>query len=82
VQPAVNDGSVLDIRAGRHLVIERQLPPGESYIPNDICLDQDDQQIVITGPTWPAISPAAPNGLIVLAQIGSFVPADAATVNH
>ena len=83
VQPVVNDGAVLDIRAGRHPVIERQLPPGEAYIPNDICLDQDDQQIVvITGPNMAGKSALLRQTalIVLLAQIGSFVPADAATV--
>ena len=83
VQPVVNDGTVLDIRAGRHPVIERQLPPGESYIPNDICLNQDDQQIVvITGPNMAGKSALLRQTalIVLLAQIGSFVPADAATI--
>ena len=83
VQPVVNDGTVLDIRAGRHPVIERQLPPGEAYIPNDICLDQDDQQIVvITGPNMAGKSALLRQTalIVLLAQIGSFVPAEAATV--
>ena len=83
VQPVVNDGTVLDIKAGRHPVIERQLPPGESYIPNDICLDQDEQQIVvITGPNMAGKSALLRQTalIVLLAQIGSFVPADAATV--
>jgi len=83
VQPVVNDGDVLDIRAGRHPVIERQLPPGESYIPNDICLNQDEQQIVvITGPNMAGKSALLRQTalIVLLAQIGSFVPADAATV--
>ncbi|GAB3876796.1 DNA mismatch repair protein MutS [Hymenobacter segetis] len=83
VQPVVNDGTLLDIKAGRHPVIERQLPPGESYIPNDICLDQDDQQIVvITGPNMAGKSALLRQTalIVLLAQIGSFVPADAATI--
>ncbi|MCC3153229.1 DNA mismatch repair protein MutS [Hymenobacter sp. BT770] len=83
VQPVVNDGTVLDIRAGRHPVIERQLPPGESYIPNDICLNQDEQQIVvITGPNMAGKSALLRQTalIVLLAQIGSFVPADAATL--
>ena len=83
VQPVVNDGTLLDIRAGRHPVIERQLPPGESYIPNDICLDQDDQQIVvITGPNMAGKSALLRQTalIVLLAQIGSFVPAEAATI--
>ncbi|MBW3127319.1 DNA mismatch repair protein MutS [Hymenobacter profundi] len=83
VKPVVNDGTVLDIRAGRHPVIERQLPVGEAYIPNDICLDQDEQQIVvITGPNMAGKSALLRQTalIVLLAQIGSFVPADAATV--
>ncbi|GAB2457425.1 DNA mismatch repair protein MutS [Hymenobacter qilianensis] len=83
VKPTVNDGSLLDIRQGRHPVIERQLPPGEAYIPNDICLDQDDQQIVvITGPNMAGKSALLRQTalIVLLAQIGSFVPADAATI--
>ncbi len=83
VCPVVNDGTVLDIKAGRHPVIERQLPPGESYIPNDICLDQTEQQIVvITGPNMAGKSALLRQTalIVLLAQIGSFVPADAATI--
>jgi DNA mismatch repair protein MutS len=83
VKPTVNDGGVLDIRQGRHPVIERQLPPGEAYIPNDICLDQDDQQIVvITGPNMAGKSALLRQTalIVLLAQIGSFVPAEAATI--
>ncbi|TGE17859.1 DNA mismatch repair protein MutS [Hymenobacter elongatus] len=83
VKPVVNDSTLLDIRAGRHPVIERQLPPGESYIPNDIRLDQDDQQIVvITGPNMAGKSALLRQTalIVLLAQIGSFVPADAATI--
>ncbi|RZK62933.1 MAG: DNA mismatch repair protein MutS, partial [Hymenobacter sp.] len=83
VQPTVNDGPTLDIKAGRHPVIERGLPPGESYIPNDICLSQDDQQIVvITGPNMAGKSALLRQTalIVLLAQIGSFVPADEATI--
>jgi DNA mismatch repair protein MutS len=83
VQPVVNDGPALDIKAGRHPVIERGLPPGESYIPNDICLNQDEQQIVvITGPNMAGKSALLRQTalIVLLAQIGSFVPADEATV--
>ena len=82
-RPVVNDGPTLDIRGGRHPVIERQLPPGESYIPNDLCLSQDDQQIVvITGPNMAGKSALLRQTalIVLLAQIGSFVPAEAATV--
>jgi DNA mismatch repair protein MutS len=64
-------------------VIERQLPPGESYIPNDLCLSQDDQQIVvITGPNMAGKSALLRQTalIVLLAQIGSFVPADEATI--
>ncbi|TGE22502.1 DNA mismatch repair protein MutS [Hymenobacter aquaticus] len=83
VKPVVNDSTLLDIRAGRHPVIERQLPPGEAYIPNDIRLDQDEQQIVvITGPNMAGKSALLRQTalIVLLAQIGSFVPADAATI--
>ena len=83
VKPQVNDSKVLNIKKGRHPVIERQLPPGESYIPNDIFLDTDEQQImVITGPNMAGKSALLrQTALIVLmAQIGCFVPAEAAEV--
>ncbi|WBA43875.1 DNA mismatch repair protein MutS [Hymenobacter canadensis] len=83
VKPVVDDSTLLDIKAGRHPVIERQLPPGEQYIPNDICLNQDDQQIVvITGPNMAGKSALLRQTalIVLLAQIGSFVPADAAHV--
>ncbi|MBK0404486.1 DNA mismatch repair protein MutS [Adhaeribacter sp. BT258] len=83
VKPEVNDSKVLNIKKGRHPVIEKQLPPGESYIPNDIYLDTEEQQIIIiTGPNMAGKSALLrQTALIVLmAQIGSFVPADAAEV--
>ena len=83
VKPDVNDSRILDIKKGRHPVIERQLPPGESYVPNDILLDNDDQQIIIiTGPNMAGKSALLrQTALIVLmAQIGSFVPAEAAGI--
>ncbi|MCC2547249.1 DNA mismatch repair protein MutS [Hymenobacter sp. BT175] len=83
VKPVVDDSTVLDIRQGRHPVIERQLPPGEAYIPNDIRLDQDEQQIVIiTGPNMAGKSALLRQTalIVLLAQIGSFVPAEAATI--
>ncbi|WP_188811379.1 DNA mismatch repair protein MutS [Hymenobacter cavernae] len=83
VKPIVNDTTVLDIKQGRHPVIERQLPVGESYIPNDIRLDQDEQQIVvITGPNMAGKSALLRQTalIVLLAQIGSFVPAEAATI--
>ena len=83
VKPEVSDSHVLDIRKGRHPVIEKQLPLGEAYVPNDIFLDNEEQQIIIiTGPNMAGKSALLrQTALIVLmAQIGSFVPAEAATL--
>ncbi|MDP4187437.1 MAG: DNA mismatch repair protein MutS [Bacteroidota bacterium] len=83
VRPTVNDSEVIDIRQGRHPVIEKQLPLGEQYIPNDLLLDSNDQQIIIlTGPNMSGKSALLrQTALIVLmAQIGCFVPAEAATI--
>jgi DNA mismatch repair protein MutS len=83
VKPAINDGNILDIRDGRHAVIEQQLPLGESYVPNDVYLDNDTQQIIIiTGPNMAGKSALLrQTALIVLmAQMGSYVPASAATL--
>ncbi len=82
-RPVINDTTVLDIKDGRHPVIEKQLPIGESYVPNDIYLDNDKQQIlIITGPNMAGKSALLrQTALIVLmAQTGSFVPAAAASV--
>jgi DNA mismatch repair protein MutS len=82
-KPEINDSLVLDIKGGRHPVIERRLGVGETYVPNDICLDNDKQQLmIITGPNMAGKSALLrQTALIVLmAQIGSFVPADAATL--
>jgi DNA mismatch repair protein MutS len=82
-RPDVNDSTALEIRQGRHPVIERLLPPGEQYIPNDLRLDTSDAQIlIVTGPNMSGKSSYLRQaGLIVLlAQIGSFVPAAAASV--
>ena len=73
----------MDIKSGRHPVIEKQLPVGETYVPNDIFLDSDKQQIlIITGPNMAGKSALLrQTALIVLmAQMGSFVPADAASI--
>lgn len=81
--PVINTGTALDIKKGRHAVIEQQLPPGEEYVPNDIYLDNNDQQImIITGPNMAGKSALLrQTALIVLmAQMGSFVPAEAATL--
>ena len=83
VRPDMDDSLKLDIREGRHPVIEKQLPPGESYIPNDLFLDTDDQQIIIlTGPNMSGKSALLrQTALIVLmAQTGCFVPAREATI--
>ncbi len=83
VRPAIDEGDALDIGAGRHPVIERQLPPDEQYVPNDVYLDRDKQQImIITGPNMAGKSALLRQvALVVLmAQIGSFVPANRATI--
>jgi DNA mismatch repair protein MutS len=82
-KPIVNDSLKLDIRNGRHPVIENCLEVGESYIPNDVYLDNMDQQIImITGPNMSGKSAILrQTALIVLmAQMGSFVPADSVTM--
>jgi DNA mismatch repair protein MutS len=82
-KPEVNDSYILDIKKGKHPVIEKQLPPGESYIPNDLNLDTKKQQIVIiTGPNMSGKSALLrQTALIVLmAQMGSFVPAEKASI--
>lgn len=83
VCPVVNDELVIDIHQGRHPVIEQQLPIGEQYIANDVMLDNNGQQIIIiTGPNMAGKSALLrQTALIVLmAQMGSFVPADSATI--
>jgi DNA mismatch repair protein MutS len=83
VRPVFNDGYALDIRNGRHPVIEEQLKTGEEYIPNDVFLDDRDQQIIIlTGPNMSGKSALLrQTALIVLmAQMGCYVPAGAATL--
>jgi len=82
-RPVINEGFSLDIKAGRHPVIEKQLPPGEKYIANDVFLDNERQQIIIiTGPNMSGKSALLrQTALIVLmAQMGSFVPAKHATI--
>jgi DNA mismatch repair protein MutS len=83
IRPDLNDSKVLNITEGRHPVIEKQLPVGESYVPNDVVLDTDDQQIIIlTGPNMSGKSALLrQTALIVLmAQTGCFVPAKAASI--
>lgn len=82
-RPQVNTSKVIDIKEGRHPVIERQLPVGESYVPNDVYLDDERQQImVVTGPNMAGKSALLrQTALIVLmAQMGSFVPAKSASI--
>ncbi|WP_091543599.1 DNA mismatch repair protein MutS [Thermoflexibacter ruber] len=82
-QPQMTDSNVLNIKNGRHAVIETQLPLGEAYVPNDIFLDDESQQIlVITGPNMAGKSALLrQTALIVLmAQMGSFVPAESAEI--
>jgi len=81
--PEVNDSNIIDIKNGRHPVIEHQLPIGESYISNDIILDQDEQQIIIiTGPNMAGKSALLRQTalIVLLAQMGSFVPAEVAKI--
>jgi DNA mismatch repair protein MutS len=83
VKPIIDDSMVIDIKGGRHPVIERNLPLGEEYITNDVYLDSDSQQIIIiTGPNMAGKSAILrQTGLIVLmAQMGCFVPAKQANI--
>lgn len=83
VRPVVNDSTIIDIKNGRHPVIEKQLPQGEKFIANDIYLDNDTQQILmITGPNMSGKSALLRQTALItlLAQTGSFVPAASATI--
>lgn len=83
IRPEINDSDVIDIKDGRHPVIEKMLPIDESYIPNDVFLDSDQQQIiVITGPNMSGKSALLRQTalIVLLAQIGSFVPASEAKI--
>jgi DNA mismatch repair protein MutS len=82
-KPEVNDSKIIDIKEGRHPVIEQQLPVGEAYVPNDIFLDNKEQQImIITGPNMAGKSALLRQTalMVLLAQMGSFVPAGSATI--
>jgi DNA mismatch repair protein MutS len=82
-QPEINDTEIIDIKQGRHPVIERQLPLDEEYVANDVYLDNDEQQImIITGPNMAGKSALLRQTalIVLLAQIGSFVPAEAAKI--
>ncbi len=83
VCPVVDDSLVIDIKQGRHPVIERQMPVGEQYIANDLYLDSDRQQIIIiTGPNMAGKSALLRQTALIaiMAQMGSFVPADSARI--
>lgn len=83
VRPIVDDSEVLDIKQGRHPVIETQLPLGERYVPNDVLLDTEKQQIMmITGPNMAGKSALLRQTalIVLLAQVGCFVPAESARV--
>ncbi len=82
-RPQINDGYVLDIKNGRHPVIEKRLPIGEEYIANDVFLDNSSQQIImITGPNMSGKSAILRQTALIalMAQMGSFVPADEAKI--
>ena len=83
VRPIVDDGDAIDIRQGRHAVIETQMPLGERYVPNDVRLDSEKQQIMmITGPNMAGKSALLRQTalIVLLAQIGCFVPAERAQI--
>ncbi|MHA8088911.1 DNA mismatch repair protein MutS [Aquirufa antheringensis] len=81
VRPSLNETEIIDIKGGRHPVIEKQLPAGENYVPNDIYLDDKTQQIMmITGPNMAGKSALLRQTalIVLLAQMGSYVPAESA----
>ncbi|MFH0895567.1 MAG: DNA mismatch repair protein MutS [Bacteroidota bacterium] len=83
VRPEINEGFELDIKKGRHPVIEQQLPPDQPYISNDVFLDNQKQQIIIiTGPNMSGKSALLRQTalIVLLAQMGSFVPAESASI--
>ncbi len=83
IRPTITEDDILDIKQGRHPVIERQMAVGESYIPNDLYLDNDKQQIIIvTGPNMAGKSALLRQTALItlLAQIGCFVPAESARI--
>ncbi|MHA8093477.1 DNA mismatch repair protein MutS [Aquirufa lenticrescens] len=82
-RPDLNETEIIDIKGGRHPVIEKQLPAGENYVPNDIYLDDKTQQIMmITGPNMAGKSALLRQTalIVLLAQMGSYVPAESATL--
>lgn len=85
VQPEVDESTDIEITNGRHPVIEKQLPLGEEYIANDVLLNREDQQIImITGPNMSGKSAILRQTalIVLLAQMGSFVPAEAAKIGY
>lgn len=83
IRPVVDESDVIDIKGGRHPVIEKQLPLGEVYVANDVYLDEDKQQIIIiTGPNMAGKSALLRQTALItlLAQIGCFVPAESARI--
>lgn len=83
IRPLVDESDVIDIKGGRHPVIEKQLPLGETYVVNDVYLDEDKQQIIIiTGPNMAGKSALLRQTALItlLAQIGCFVPAESARI--
>ena len=84
-RPVIDDSDVIDIKNGRHPVIEKQLPPGEEYIANDVYLDKSKQQIIIiTGPNMAGKSALLRQTalIVILAQAGCFVPAETARIGY
>lgn len=83
IRPVIDETDMLDIKSGRHPVIEKQLPPGETYIANDVKLDSKTQQIIIiTGPNMAGKSALLRQTALItlMAQAGSFVPAESAQI--
>lgn len=83
IRPVMDESTIIDIHLGRHPVIERQLPPGESYVPNDVLLDNNSQQImIITGPNMAGKSALLRQTALItiMAQMGCFVPAESARI--
>ena len=82
-KPIISNNKIIDIKKGRHLIIEKTLPPDELYIPNDIFLDNSSQQIIIiTGPNMSGKSAIIRQValIVILAQIGSYVPAESSKI--
>ena len=83
IRPEINETLIIDIKQGRHPVIEKQLPMGENYVANDLYIDNDSQQVImITGPNMAGKSALLRQTALItlLAQIGSFVPAESAKI--